>query len=65
MNRKKATMKAKPTLFIISKKASFHIFPRATLMKVIANTDMTTHTPKIVLFLTHIAAAFGEKLKDC
>lgn len=51
MNRKKATMKAKPILFIISKKASFHIFPRATLMKVIANTDITTHMPKIVLFL--------------
>lgn len=32
-------------------KTSFHIFPRATLMKVIANTDMTTHMPKIVLFL--------------
>lgn len=44
-------MKAKPISFIVSKTASFHIFPRATLMKVIANTDMTTHMPKIVLFL--------------
>ena len=51
MNRKKATMKAKPKLFIISKKAYFHIFPRSTLMKVIANTDMTKHMPKIVLFI--------------
>lgn len=54
MNRKKATMKAKPILFIVSKIASFHIFPRVILMKVIATTDITTHMPKIVLFLNEL-----------
>lgn len=47
-------MKAKPILFIVSKIASFHIFPRVTLMKNIATTDITTHMPKIVLFLNEL-----------
>lgn len=47
-------MKAKPISFIVSKIASFHIFPRVTLMKIIATTDMTTHMPKIVLFLNEL-----------
>lgn len=52
MNRKKATMKAKPILFTVSKTASFHIFPKATLIKSIDNMEKQTHTPNIILFFS-------------